>query len=312
VIKKLLVNDGRRERELVLVERLVVGRDPTCDVSHDDALLSRRHAEFISADGGVTVRDLGSRNGIFVNGARTAERALSPGDIIQIGPLRVRYTHDGAPVSILPEDLIADGTVMMPHSKAVAPPPPPPSRSAPAGTDSNERTRVVMPIPPRMAEPLQTPKPIAAQALDKRHEEPADEDATRFIPAPRANTAVPAGMSAPAEATPRPTPAAAARQEFAPTVPDRPAPSGQGAAPESGVRTFVFIQLFALAGVVLLSALLALMMASVPLVWLALPALVAAVAAYFVANLINRRFVNVLRDATALSRVARDSRDLTL
>ena len=44
--KLLVVNDGKRERELLLVERLVVGRDPMCDLSHDDALLSRRHAEF--------------------------------------------------------------------------------------------------------------------------------------------------------------------------------------------------------------------------------------------------------------------------
>ena len=70
------MHDGKRERELLLVERLVVGRDPACDISVDDGLLSRRHAEFVAAASAVTVRDLGSRNGIFVNGTRRAEQTL--------------------------------------------------------------------------------------------------------------------------------------------------------------------------------------------------------------------------------------------
>lgn len=307
MIKKLLVNDGRRERELVLVDRLVVGRDPTCDVSHDDALLSRRHAEFIADGGAVSVRDLGSRNGIFVNGARTAERSLNPGDVIQIGPLRVRYTPDGAPASILPEDLIADGTVMLPHPRAAAPPVPLASRHA-AETDSNERTQVVMPHRP--ARPSQM-APVASHAQDKPFEEPADDDATRFIAPPRSNAVSGARRTAPLPTRPRSAPAGPTRQELGPTVNKTPAAFDAPAAPESGVKTFVFIQLFALAGVVLLSAFLPLMMASVPLVWLALPSLVAVVAAYLVANLINRRFVDVLRDATAFSRAPRSSRDLT-
>ena len=117
VSKVLVVNDGKRERELLLVERLVVGRDPTCDISYDDGLLSRRHAEFIAAPTAVTVRDLGSRNGVFVNGTRRAEQALSPGDVVQIGPLRVRYLLDqtaGTPASRLD----ADGTLMIPGTPA--------------------------------------------------------------------------------------------------------------------------------------------------------------------------------------------------
>ena len=103
--KVLVVHDGKRERELLLVERLVVGRDPMCDLSHDDSLLSRRHAEFSTVGDDVTVRDLGSRNGLFVNGTRTAERALKPGDIVTIGPLRVRYVQTSAPLSLTPDEL---------------------------------------------------------------------------------------------------------------------------------------------------------------------------------------------------------------
>jgi pSer/pThr/pTyr-binding forkhead associated (FHA) protein len=112
VSRKLLINDGTRERELQLVGRLVVGRDPSCDISHDHSLLSRRHAEFATTGQAVTVRDLGSRNGVFVNGNRAAERTLEAGDIVQIGPLRARYVVDDAPVSINPE-AVDDRTAML-------------------------------------------------------------------------------------------------------------------------------------------------------------------------------------------------------
>ena len=63
VSRKLVISDGTRERELQLIGRLVVGRDPGCDLSEDHSLLSRRHAEFVTVGASVTVRDLGSRNG---------------------------------------------------------------------------------------------------------------------------------------------------------------------------------------------------------------------------------------------------------
>ena len=122
----LVVNDGKRERELLLVERLVVGRDPMCDLSHDDALLSRRHAEFATEGEDVLVRDLGSRNGLFVNGTRAAERSLKPGDIVQIGPLRVRYLATDAAVSALaPDDLDLGVTKVIPGLPPAPAPPPP-------------------------------------------------------------------------------------------------------------------------------------------------------------------------------------------
>lgn len=97
VVRRVLVlSDGARERELQLVGRIVVGRDPSCEISRDDSLLSRRHAEFVTEGDLVTVRDLGSRNGVFVNGSRVVDRVLEPDDIVQIGPLRGRYAmHEG-------------------------------------------------------------------------------------------------------------------------------------------------------------------------------------------------------------------------
>jgi hypothetical protein len=109
VNRKLVVEDGRRERQLQLVSSIVVGRDPSCDVSDDaDTLLSRRHAEFTVGAGGVQVRDLGSRNGTFVNGTRIAEATIRSGDVVAIGRLRVRYTDDApAPAEVPAEHITA-------------------------------------------------------------------------------------------------------------------------------------------------------------------------------------------------------------
>jgi hypothetical protein len=102
IVKKLLVNDGRSEREVLLVGTIVVGRDPSCQLNDLDPLLSRRHAEFVPSGKGVTVRDLKSRNGILVNGDKVPEHVLKPGDVVQLGHLHVRYVEE--PVVRSPED----------------------------------------------------------------------------------------------------------------------------------------------------------------------------------------------------------------
>jgi hypothetical protein len=65
---------------------LNVGRSASCQLVLDDALVSRRHAQITVQADSVSVRDLGSANGVFVNGERVnGDRALRPGDRILIG-----------------------------------------------------------------------------------------------------------------------------------------------------------------------------------------------------------------------------------
>jgi predicted component of type VI protein secretion system len=73
--------------DLELTEgQFVVGRSAGCQLSLDDPLVSRRHALLVVAREGVTVEDLGSRNGVVVNGDRIAGvRMVTPGDRILIG-----------------------------------------------------------------------------------------------------------------------------------------------------------------------------------------------------------------------------------
>lgn len=92
--RRLVLDDGRSQRELVLRERMTVGRDPGCDISDGDPRLSRRHAEFLATANGLVVRDLESRNGVRVNGRTVREATLSPGDLVEIAHLAVRFLDD--------------------------------------------------------------------------------------------------------------------------------------------------------------------------------------------------------------------------
>ena len=101
--RRLIVSGGGRARELVLVDTLVVGRDPACDISDtNDPLLSRRHAAFVANAGDAIVRDLGSRNGILVNGTKMPEARLRSGDVVQVGHLQVKFIDEVGPFVDLP------------------------------------------------------------------------------------------------------------------------------------------------------------------------------------------------------------------
>jgi len=107
--RRLIVSGGSRPLELVLVGTLIVGRDPACDISEgNDPLMSRRHAAFNAGPREVIVRDLGSRNGILVNGVKTPESVLHSGDVVQVGHLQVRYVDEVGPFQDVP---LADGAL---------------------------------------------------------------------------------------------------------------------------------------------------------------------------------------------------------
>ena len=75
----------------------VIGRRQECDLCIPLMKVSRRHCQ-LNLDGGkLTLRDLGSRNGTYVNGERVEEIDLTAGDKIGIGPLSFTIQIDGQP-----------------------------------------------------------------------------------------------------------------------------------------------------------------------------------------------------------------------
>src|SRR5437868_14254555 len=61
---------------------MTIGRRKTCDICLDFPNVSGTHAELSLKNGVWYVRDLGSTNGVKVNGERTLRRPLRPGDEI--------------------------------------------------------------------------------------------------------------------------------------------------------------------------------------------------------------------------------------
>jgi len=74
---------------------LLIGRHDDCDIRIDLPQISRRHCCVAVADDRVLIRDLGSRNGIRVNGRLVDEVRIYPGDEVAIGPLLYRYEVAG-------------------------------------------------------------------------------------------------------------------------------------------------------------------------------------------------------------------------
>ncbi len=76
----------------------VIGRQLDCSICLRDPNVSRRHALVELADGRVMLSDLGSRNGVFVNGARVSRAELFDGNDLQLSSdsvLRVRFQDPG-------------------------------------------------------------------------------------------------------------------------------------------------------------------------------------------------------------------------
>ena len=79
-------------------ETKLIGRHPRCDMRFpiDDRLVSRKHARLHWApERGPRIYDLGSRNGMSVDGAKTSEAPLFVGSTIRFGPYRIRIVAAG-------------------------------------------------------------------------------------------------------------------------------------------------------------------------------------------------------------------------
>ncbi len=72
---------------------VVVGRHPACDARLDSLRVSRHHCCMMQESGEVVVRDLGSTNGIRINGQRVEMGRLKPGDELSIAHIRYRLDN---------------------------------------------------------------------------------------------------------------------------------------------------------------------------------------------------------------------------
>ena len=76
---------GAGRRTVLSGDRMVLGRSRDCDITVDDANVSREHAELRTAGGAWRIVDLGSTNGVKVNRRRIDQAELKHGDRITLG-----------------------------------------------------------------------------------------------------------------------------------------------------------------------------------------------------------------------------------
>lgn len=82
---------GLGSRFLLDADITLAGRHPDADILLDDVTVSRKHAEFKRAGKQFQVSDLGSMNGLYVNGTQVDSVALRNQDEIQIGKYRMTF-----------------------------------------------------------------------------------------------------------------------------------------------------------------------------------------------------------------------------
>ncbi len=92
----LLVAGQAGPQSFEIGERAVIGRDAGCEIVLAEPAVSRRHAEIEWTYRGYVLRDLGSRNGTFLNSDEVSEALLADGDLIEVGLVQLRFRRHGS------------------------------------------------------------------------------------------------------------------------------------------------------------------------------------------------------------------------
>jgi predicted component of type VI protein secretion system len=146
---------------------LLLGRHPECDIQIDSRKISRRHCCIAQVNDFLVVRDLGSTNGVRINGVRVLEGRLNDGDELTIGTTRYQVTWEDE----------AGNVAGRKAAPVVRPKPPVP----PAEDDLLESSDEPVPLPDPDSPPHFDPsRPVK---MDEAEEEGLDGPSSPVLPA---------------------------------------------------------------------------------------------------------------------------------
>jgi FHA domain len=175
---------------------VVVGRHPNCDTRLDSLRVSRHHCCMTQESGEVVVRDLGSTNGIRINGQRVEIGRLRAGDELSIAHIRYRLENGQAHEQTIAEPAGLGAMVGRNEGRGLGPaamaPGPPPQmmaspiekdkenplaaavrRCLPAGLADKCRIQVIVQVPeeghPDEEVPLDRPSAHASEQREECH-----------------------------------------------------------------------------------------------------------------------------------------------
>lgn len=96
MIKSCLILETKltTKRVFPFYAKMIIGRHSTNDIPLPDRTVSKRHAVVGRVRGQAVVKDLGSRNGTFVNGQKVEKAILSCGDRLKVGSVMLRFFQE--------------------------------------------------------------------------------------------------------------------------------------------------------------------------------------------------------------------------
>lgn len=114
MVAKLIVASGKSAGRSITLKhgKLLIGRAEECGIRPLGEEVSRRHCAVVEDAGSVTVEDLKSRNGTYVNGVKiSAKVTVADGDIVRVGPLELKVScaapAAAAPAAAAPVDEVS-------------------------------------------------------------------------------------------------------------------------------------------------------------------------------------------------------------
>lgn len=197
---KLLVQESNGAREFELVDlELSIGRELDNSLRLSDPSISRHHAVIRQTSGGHEVKDLGSSNGVLINGHRVETAFLQDGDRLTLGQLQLTYVNP-VPAAENPLGTVRMSLEDMTKLQAAVPPsepalgtgitaefaapapiaPPPPAPRAPAPWPPQVTTSPDNPLP-EFLRPYLPPMPDDAQPLMAGGRIERGDFGTRFV-----------------------------------------------------------------------------------------------------------------------------------
>ncbi len=96
MIKSCLILETKltEKRIFPFYAKMIIGRQSTNDIPLPDRTVSKRHAVIGRVRGQAVVKDLGSRNGTFVNGQKLEKAILASGDRLKVGSVTLRFFQE--------------------------------------------------------------------------------------------------------------------------------------------------------------------------------------------------------------------------
>ena len=85
----------KEKRKFILGEKdIIIGRSSECDIQVMASNISRKHARISFSNEEYRIEDLGSTNGIYVNGVKVERCVLRKHDVLEIGGIKILFIEE--------------------------------------------------------------------------------------------------------------------------------------------------------------------------------------------------------------------------